>query len=332
VSALRSNRASRSASTVSGATRSPGTGAETRPSWGPARPRLKTTDSVSAWLLLLPALVLLLGMTIAPTIYLVRASLHNETLLGGSGSFVGLQNYLNVLTNPDQWQGFARTALFVAVVVTLELVLGLLLALPLAAQSRSNRLAATLMLLPFTMTPVVAAMIWRQLLNPTNGWVAYYLDRVGLPGQIDWLGTTQGAWTVLVGVDVWQWTPFVALILMAGLQSLPVEPKEAAAVDGANGRQILRYVTIPMLMPFIAIAATFRTIQAFKSFDAFSVLTNGGPGTSTEIISLQIYRVALGSFRIGAAATLAVIFLVLLSLIVPALIRAAGRDSDSVEA
>jgi len=122
------------------------------------------------------------------------------------------------------------------------------------------------------------------------------------------------------------------LILMAGLQSLPHEPLEAAAIDGASRWQSFRYVTLPMLTPFIAIAVVLRTIQAFKTFDSFKVLTGGGPGTSTENLNLDIYRVALQSFRIGAASATAMVFLILLSLLVPVMLRVIGRGSDPEEA
>jgi multiple sugar transport system permease protein len=151
---------------------------------------------------------------------------------------------------------------------------------------------------------------------------------VGLPDDVAWLSSTPLAWVLLIGIDVWQWTPFVALILMAGLKSVPQEPVEAAAIDGASGWQTFLYVKLPMILPFMAIAVVLRTIQAFKTFDSFKVLTNGGPGTSTEIINLEIYRVALQSFRIGAASAIAIVFLILLLTLVPLLLRAVGRGTD----
>jgi multiple sugar transport system permease protein len=133
-------------------------------------------------------------------------------------------------------------------------------------------------------------------------------------------------------MDVWQWTPFVALILMAGLQGLPQEPKEAAAVDGATGWQLFVTITLPMLRPFIAIAVLLRTLDAFKTFGTIKVLTGGGPGTSTEIVNLTIYRVALQDFSVGAAAALGITFLIMLSIIVPQLLTVMARNTDLVEA
>jgi len=287
---------------------------------------------LAAWALMSPAMLVLLLMTIAPAIYLVWSSLRNDTLLGGGGGFVGWQNYQDALTNPNVLHSLLITGVFVLVAVTVEMLLGLLLAVPLATQSRSNNLAAALMLLPFAVTPAVSAMMFKELLNPNYGWVDHYMAVLGLPAHVEWLSNSNTAWVALIGLDVWQWTPFVALILMAGLQSLPKEPLEAAAVDGASTWQTFRHVTLPMLAPFLAIALTLRTIQAFKTFDAFKILTGGGPGDSTEIINLGIYRVALQSFRIGAASALAMVLLILLSLLVPLLLRAVGRNADPEEA
>lgn len=298
----------------------------------PAAPPKHWAIRLTPWGLMAPALAVLLLMTIAPAIYLVWSSLHSDTLLGTGGGFVGLRNYQNALTDPTVLHSLLITAGFVLVAVAAEMVLGLLLAVPLAAQSRSNNVAATLMLLPFAVTPAVSAMMFKELLNPNYGWVDHYMGVLGLPSRIDWLGHSNTAWLALIGLDVWQWTPFVALILMAGLQSLPKEPMEAAALDGATTWQTFRHVTLPQLMPFLAIALTLRTIQAFKTFDSFKILTGGGPGDSTDIINLGVYRVALQSFRIGAASALAMVVLILLSLLVPLLLRAVGRNAEPTEA
>jgi multiple sugar transport system permease protein len=279
-----------------------------------------------------PALAILLLMTVAPAAYLIWSSLRNDTLLGGGGTFVGLQNYADALGDPEVVHSLLVTFAFVVVAVVVEMAIGLALAVPLAAQSRSNNVAAALMLLPFAVTPAVSAMMFKELLNPNYGWVDHYMGVFGLPAHTDWLGSSTTAWVALIGLDVWQWTPFVALILMAGLQAMPREPLEAAAIDGAGTWQTFRHITLPLIAPFISIALVLRTIQAFKTFDSFKILTGGGPGASTEVINLGIYRVALQSFRIGAASALAMILLILLSLLVPVLLRAVGRNADPEEA
>ena len=311
--------------------RPPATGGRTAPVRGRRTGKGHRSGKLAPWALLSPAMVVLLLMTVAPAIYLVWSSLRNDTLLGAGGQFIGLRNYQEALTNPAVLRSLLITGGFVLVAVTVEMLLGLLLAVPLAAQSRSNNVAAALMLLPFAVTPAVSAMMFKELLNPNYGWIDYYMGALGLPAHVEWLSNSGTAWLALIGLDVWQWTPFVALILMAGMQSLPKEPLEAAAIDGATAWQAFRHVTLPMLAPFLAIALTLRTIQAFKTFDAFKILTGSGPGASTEIINLGIYRVALQSFRIGAASALAMILLILLSLLVPVLLRAVGRNADPEE-
>jgi multiple sugar transport system permease protein len=295
------------------------------------RRRRPRSAGATPWLLMSPSLALLLVMTIFPAAYIFWSSVHSQTLLGGTSEFVGLQNYTDAVTDPGQRHSLLVTVAFVVVAVVLELVLGLLLALPLAAQSRSNNVATALMLLPFAVTPAVSALIFRELANPNYGWIDWLMGSVGLPAHVEWLSNPTTAWILLIGLDVWQWTPFVSLILMAGLQSMPTEPLEAAAIDGASRFQTFRYVKLPLLTPFLAIAVVLRTIQAFKTFDSFKVLTGGGPGSSTENLNLDIYRVALQSFRIGAASATAVIFLLLLSLLVPLLLRVIGRGSDPEE-
>lgn len=276
-------------------------------------------------------MIVLLVMTIGPALYILWASFSNVSVLGGAGSFVGLKNYETALTSPATQHSLIVTLAFVSVVVVLELMLGLALAVPLARQTASSRLASALMLLPFAVTPAAAAMVFRQLLNPNYGWIPHYLEFFGFPPNIDLLGSPATAWMVLVVIDLWQWTPFVALILMAGLQASPQEPREAAMVDGASNWQVFRHVTLPSLTPFIAIAVVLRTIQAFKTFDSFKIITGGGPGNSTEIINLGIYRVGLQSFNVGLASAMGVILLIILLLLVPVLQRVIGRRADPEE-
>lgn len=284
--------------------------------------RVRRPASLTGWLLAAPTVVLLAAMTLAPAAYLLYSSFFNFTLLGSTKRFVGIDNYRHVFTDGATRHDYLITLLFVALVVTIELTIGMFLAVPLAARTMGNSVASTLLLLPFAITPAVSALVWRQLLDPNFGWIDYYAQKLGLMGApVQWLSNPGSAWVSIVALDVWQWTPFVALVLMAGLQGVPAEPREAAAVDGANGWQSFRYVTLPLLRPFIAIAVLLRLVEAFKTFATVQVLTGGGPGNSTEIVSLGIYRVALQDFSIGAAAALGIVFLLLLSAIVPAVLR-----------
>lgn len=272
-------------------------------------------------------------MTVIPAGYLLYNSFFSFPLLSPQlKSFVGLANYQYVLTDPNVRNGLIVAVVFVVLAVGIETVIGLLLALALAKRTLGNSVASTLLLLPFAVAPVVSALLWRELLNPNYGWVDHYLQKFGLTSApIDWLGSSFTSWVALIGLDVWQWTPFVALILMAGLQGIPREPQEAAAVDGASRWEMFWYVTLPLLRPFIAIAVLLRAVEAFKTFATVRVLTGGGPGTSTEIINLTIYRVGLQNFQIGAAAALGMVFLILLLIVVSQLLRVIGRDTDLTE-
>ena len=286
------------------------------------------------WALVMPAVGVLLLLTIFPALYLLWASFRRFNLMTpDNAAFIGLENYRNIATNADIRHSMLVTILFVGAAVGIELILGLLLALILAPKSRSNAAAATLLILPMAVTPVVSALVWRELFNPNYGWVNYYLRQIGIMNEpIAWLSNPQTSWFTVISLDVWQWTPFVALILMAGLQGIPPEPREAAAVDGAEGWRLFWDVTFPLLRPFVAIAVLLRTLEAFKTFGTIRVLTGGGPGISTEIINLTIYRTALQDFSVGAAASLGIAFLVFLSILVPQMLRILARNSDLVEA
>ena len=291
-----------------------------------------SNTSKFAWSLLLPAMTVLLIMSVAPAIYLFYVSFRHENLLGPGSGFVGLQNYVRVFSSAENWTGAGSTFLFVAISVSIELGLGLGLALLLNRKLPETNLLAALFILPLGIAPVVSALVFRVLLDPAYGWVDYYLQVWGIIAEpIDWLGEPFTAWVAVVGLDVWQWTPFVALILLAGLGGVPVEPKEAAMLDGAGAVRLFWHITLPFLRPFIAIAFVLRTIEAFKTFGSIFVLTNGGPGSSTEVINLDIYRIALQNFDVGAAAALGIVFLLVLSLITKQLLSVLGRSTDILE-
>ncbi|WP_207210897.1 carbohydrate ABC transporter permease [Lichenibacterium minor] len=281
---------------------------------------------------MLPAGALLLAMTVVPTLYLAYCAFRHEDLLGPNSRWVGLENFRHVLGDPNIWADALTTLQFVALAVAVEMALGLGLALMLSRKLAETDLLTALFILPLGVTPVVSALVFRVLLDPAYGWVDYYLQSWGLIDQpIDWFGEPFYAWTAVIGLDVWQWTPFVALILLAGLQGVPSEPKEAARLDGANALQLFWHIILPFMAPFLAIALVFRAIEAFKTFGSVFVLTGGGPGTSTSLINLDLYRIALQNFDIGAAAALGICFLVVLSLIMGRLLAVLNRNTDILE-
>ena len=295
----------------------------------PASPKKGKKRNGIYWLQMSPALIILLLMTIAPAIFLISKSLTNDSLLSSNSNFVGLENYQSILTDASLLHSARVTATFVVLVVLIEMIAGLFFAQFLHKKTKANSVAGALLIIPFAVAPAVSAMVFRELLNPNYGWVNYFMGLLGLPDQIDWLGNSFTAWVALVGLDVWQWTPFVTFI--AGMSSLPAEPLEAASVDGANAWQIFRHISFRLLAPFIGIALVLRTIQAFKTFDSFLILTGGGPGDSTSPNNLEIYRVALQSFRVGFASSMAIILLAAISILTPLLLRILSRATQNEE-
>jgi multiple sugar transport system permease protein len=311
------------------ARRLPRPGRRTRPAGTARAGARQRADNRAGWALAAPAVLLLAVMTVAVAIYVIYESLYRTGSFGTGNVFVGLGNYAAAFTANNFTPDLIRTLGYVAVSVVIELAAGVALGLVLARPARSNRVAAALFVIPFACTPAASALVARVLLDPNYGWVDYYLHAAGLASTpIQWLSHPVTAWIALIGLDVWEWTPFVALIVMAGAQSLPGDVFDAAAVDGAGPWARFRHIQLPMLTPFIAIAGVLRVIQAFKTFDIFQILTNGGPGSSTEVVNLSLYRIVMQDFSIGSGAAIAVMLLVILLLLTPLLLRTVGRHAD----
>lgn len=254
---------------------------------------------------LLPAVVLFAVLTLYPVANLVRMSVSTVEFAQGAEvwTFTPLRN-LELLRADDVVAPAVRnTLVFVVVAVTVEMVLGLALALLVAGVTRGKGLVRTVMILPILVPPVAIGSMWKLLFNYDFGVLNQALVAVGLP-PANWLGsTTLALWSVIL-VDVWHWVPFVFLILFAAVEALPVDVLEAARVDGATRGQLLRRVTLPLLRPAIVVALLFRTILAFKVFDEVYLLTSGGPGTSTELVTLHLYKVFFEQNQLGYGALL----------------------------
>ena len=201
------------------------------------------------------------------------------------------------------------------VTVSVELALGFAIALVLFHQLQRRRLVLTLLMVPMMLAPVAIGLIWKLLLQGDFGMVTYYLRQVGLLGdQEALLSDPDLVLPAIIAIDVWQWTPFVVLVMLAGLMSLPREPFEAAIMDGARPAQILRDITLPLLRPIIALVVLLRGIDSFKEFDKVFILTGGGPGTTTELLSIYTYRMNFKNWDLGygAACAFMVYFVVLI--------------------
>lgn len=259
--------------------------------------------------LLLPAIVLLVMLAIYPLIYSLIISFQDIVLVRpGERAFVGLQNYKTVMQDSRFIHAFGRTLYFTILSVGCSFVLGLGIALLLNREIKGKSFVRTCLIIPMVITPVVVGYIFMFMLDPNLGVVNAILKFFGvsLPPL---LRDPSTALTTLAMIDVWQWTPFIALVLLAGLESLPHEPFEAAQVEGASGWQIFRYLTVPMLKPTIAIAIFIRLMDAFRAFDVIYVTTKGGPGLASETLPVLAWRVGFSFFYISTSTVMGLIML-----------------------
>jgi multiple sugar transport system permease protein len=268
---------------------------------------------------LLPSLILLLLILVGPFLYTIALSFTDMSyaLPDHDGNFVGFDNYRRLIRDDSIfWDSFGITLYFVVVVVAAELVLGFALALLLYSQIQKRRVILTLMLVPMMLAPVAVGLIWKLLLQGEFGMLTHYLRATGLLGHdTAVLSDPDLALAAIMLIDIWQWTPFVTLVLLAGLLSLPREPFEAALMDGAGRLRIFFDITLPLLRPILALVVLLRSIDAFKEFDKIFILTGGGPGNATELLSIYAYRVNFKNWDLGYGAVCAfMIYLVVLIL------------------
>ncbi|WP_322884956.1 sugar ABC transporter permease [Sinorhizobium medicae] len=260
-------------------------------------------------LLIVPAMLVILVFALLPLAYALDVSFRFADLTRGRiGDFVGLDNYRAVLHDRAFWSSVGVTLKFTLTAVTLEMVLGIAIAFLIHGATAGKGIIRSLMILPLATSAAVTGLFWRYLYDTQFGLINHFLGLVGLP-EPNWLGDyTIALWSVIL-FDVWQWTPFVALIALAGLQALPKEPFEAAELDGASTFRVLRTLTFPMLKPVLFLVLVLRTIDSVRLYDGVAVLTRGGPGTVTETMTFYLYRTGLKLFRMDYASTMAIFFL-----------------------
>ena len=270
---------------------------------------------------LLPGLIFLFVIDLVPLLYSAWVSLYDWWLLHPRNiRFVGLDNYLRLWADAEVWRAAVVTSLFTVGAVALEFLAGLGLALLFAQPFRFLRSIRVLLLLPLFVVPVVGATMWRVIFHPDVGVLNYYLGRLGL-GHPAWLSDPQLALASIVLVDAWRTIPFMFLVIYAGLEVLPAELYEAAAVDGASAWQAFRHVTVPLLTYIMLVAVLIRGMDAFREFDIIFVLTGGGPGTATQTIQMLNYR-EFGLGHMGLANAIGIVTLALVALMCQGLSRA----------
>jgi len=275
--------------------------------------RTRDRWAVTGWKFALPGLSVIAIVMGFPLVYAVLLSISSFTLLHPRlQPFVGLENFSTVMADEYFWHSVWLTIKYSSITVTGEFLLGLGVALMLNRVVRLKAVYFAVLTIPMAMSPVSVALIWHMLLQPNLGIVNRVFELFGHPG-FDWLGSTGLAFWSVVFVDVWQQVSFVILILAAGLASLPHEPYEAASVDGANEWQQFWYLTLPMLRPIAAIAIIIQLINEFRTYDLVYVLTKGGPGISTDLLSYFAYKRAFLGLTIneGSAASFVLLGMVL---------------------
>ena len=252
-----------------------------------------------------------------PLAYSIGLSFYNYYLPVPRTTFVGLDNFRFILGDEAFWDALGVTARFTGAAVVIEIVLGIAVALLLDSRIPCRRVVNTVVLLPMAITPAVAGLLMRWMFESNWGLVNYFLGLVGVPGP-GWTGDPFWALWSIVLADVWQNTPFVILVVYAGLQSVPVEPLEAAMVDGASRTQTLAHVVFPFLRPLVLFVLIIRSMDAFRIFDQVFVMTGGGPGTTTQTVTFYNYVMAFRQLRMGRASALGVITLLILSVVIGA--------------
>lgn len=266
------------------------------------------------WLLLTPTIFLLLALTVYPLIYALIAMLHKTNIRTGERTFIGFQHFIEMGTDPFFWNALKNTVIYTGAAVSVEFVLGLALAIFLSTKLAGRNIFRSLFLTPMMLPPIVAAVIFKIIYIPDFGIINWFLGLIGIEGIV-WEASANTALLSIIIVDIWEWTPFMFLILLAGLQAIPLDPYEAAEVDGATKFQIFRDITFPLLKPAVLIALLLRIMDTLRIFDQIFIMTGGGPANATETMSLYIYRHGFRFSNIGYATAMSFVMLILTILI-----------------
>jgi multiple sugar transport system permease protein len=279
-------------------------------------------DRHIGWLMALPAALLILALSIYPLIYSVWVAFVNYDFQIPGHAFVGWQNFWEILSDPIARLSLVNTVILSVASVAVEFGLGLLLALAMVKTFRGRGLIMPILIVPLFISPVIVGQFWSLLLQQPFGPTNYLLGLLlGRPVEISWLTQTPWNFIAIVTADAWQWTPFMFVILLAGLTAIAPELFEAAELDGASRSQTFWYVTLPQLKPLILLALTFRLLDAVKLFDVIYVMTGGGPGSSTYTASFYLYQIGFQQFHLSKATAGSWIFLILSAIVIMALVR-----------
>jgi len=289
--------------------------------------QMQRTEARLGWAMALPALSVIALVAIGPILWAIWESLHLHDLrmpwLGRR--FIGAQNYIEAFSDSRFWDAIGHTVVFAAASVTIELVVGLALAMAVDSMTRGRGVVRTAMLLPWAVPTVVVGLVWRFMFETPGGLVNTVLVRAGVTAPPIWFADPVAAWVPVILADVWKTAPFVAILLLAGLQVIDTSLYEAAQIDGASSWQQFTRITLPLLRPALLVALIFRTVDAFRVFDVIYVMTGGGPGTATEPIALYTFSALLENLRFGFGSALSVIIFTVTFVLALVAIRLMGR-------
>lgn len=270
----------------------------------------------AGWAFSTPALIAGLIVTIYPLGYLIASSVSESTLGKPFQEFVAAENFAQAFADETFTQALVRTTLFAVVVAVFQVGIGLVIALMMRQLTRGQNVIRTLILLPLLTPPVMAAVVWKLILAPNGGLLNAVLLQLGVISEpLSLLGSPVWAIVMVALADSWQWTPFVALIIYAGLLALPQSVYEAAQVEGASASQTFRYITFPMLLPTLTAVLLIKLIISFKIFDLIYVLTAGGPADASMLSGFLIFRTAMREFDVGYASAQTLIFVIVVTLV-----------------
>jgi len=279
---------------------------------GAKRQKGYSRQRVYLWFIV-PAILVIFAVIIFPWIFTLWMSL-NDWQIGMSNSFIGLENFAKLSGDARFLSTIPRTLYFTVLAVILPVILGVFAAEVFHQRFPLRGLLRGVYIMPMMATPVAIALVFTMMFHPQLGVLNFLLSLFGIPKQL-WVYSADTVIPTLALVEVWQWTPLVMLIVLGGLAALPTEPYESAVIDGASQWQMFRYITFPLILPFLMIAVIIRTIDALKSFDIIYVISQGGPGTASETINIFLYLQAFAFLRIGhASAVVIVFFLIILAL------------------
>jgi multiple sugar transport system permease protein len=276
--------------------------------------RFAMSDDRLKYVLLAPTIILLLVLTVYPLIFALAAALQTVNVRSGARNFVGLGNFIRIFKDPLFLNALKNTAIYTVSGVSVEFVLGMAFALILTERFRARNIFRTIFLTPMMLPPIVVAIIFKIIYMQQYGVANWLLSLVGIKGML-WEAGPKTALFSLILVDIWEWTPFMFLILLAGMQSIPEDPYEAAKVDGASWFQVFRHITFPLLTPAVLIALLLRLMDTLRIFDQVFVMTGGGPANATETLSLYVYQTGFRFFDVGYATAMSFILLILTTVI-----------------